>query len=71
MRQKKPKPRSLRRLAAMTAGAATVLAGTALAGTAVSSAATAQPGQAGWGHNRGVKHVLLISVDGMHQSDLD
>ena len=63
MRQKKPKPRSSQRFAAMTAGVATVLAGTALAGTAVSSAATAQPGQPGWGHTRGVRHVLLISVD--------
>jgi hypothetical protein len=34
MRQKKPKPRSLRRAAAVTAGAAAVLAGTGLAGTA-------------------------------------
>src|SRR5579875_723677 len=68
MRQKKPRPRSLRRAAAVTAGAAAVLAGTALAGTAVSSAATAQLGGA---HSRGIQHVLLISVDGMHQSDLN
>ena len=71
MRQKKPKPRSLWRFGAMTAGVATALAGTALAGTAVSSAATAQPGQPGRGHARGIQHVLLVSVDGMHQSDLD
>ena len=71
MRQKKPKPRSIWRFGAMTAGVATALAGTALAGTAVSSAATAQPGQPGRGHARGIQHVLLISVDGMHQSDLD
>ena len=68
MRQKEPKPRSLRRAAAVTASAAAVLAGTGLAGTAVSSAATAQPGG---GHARGIQHVLLISVDGMHQSDLN
>jgi hypothetical protein len=71
MRQKEPKRRSLRRAAAMTAGVATALAGTALAGTAVSSAATAQPGQTGGHHARGIQHVLLISVDGMHQSDLN
>jgi hypothetical protein len=51
----------------MTAGVAAALAGTALAGTAVSSAATTQPS----GHHRGIQHVLLISVDGMHQSDLN
>src|SRR6201992_381034 len=71
MRQKEPKRRSLRRAAAMTAGVPTALAGTALAGTAVSSAATAQPGQPGGHHGRGIQHVLLISVDGMHQSDLN
>ena len=71
MRQKKPRLRSLQRFGAMTAGVATALAGTVLAGTAVSSAATAQPGQPGRGHTSGIQHVLLISVDGMHQSDLD
>ena len=55
----------------MAAGVATALAGTVLAGTAVSSAATVQPGQPGWDHTHGIRHVLLISVDGMHQSDLD
>src|SRR6202012_3022985 len=67
MRQKKPKLRTLR-CAAVTAGAAAVLAGTGLAGTAVPAAATTQPGG---GHSRGIQHVLLISVDGMHQSDLN
>ena len=71
MRQKKPRPRSLQRLGAMTAGVATALAGTVLAGTAASSAATAQPSQSRWNHTHGIKHVLLISVDGMHQSDLE
>jgi hypothetical protein len=54
----------------VTAGVAAALAGTALAGTAVSSAATTQPGQSSSHHPRGIRHVLLISVDGMHQSDL-
>jgi len=51
------------RAAAVAATAAAVLAGTALA-----SAATAQPGQAG--HSADIRHVLLISVDGLHQQDL-
>jgi hypothetical protein len=38
-----------------------------LGSAALASAATGQPG--GGGHG-GVKHVLLISVDGMHQQDL-
>jgi hypothetical protein len=43
----------------------------ALGGAAVASAATAAPGSTGSGHHHGIKHVLLISVDGMHQSDLE
>ena len=43
----------------------------ALGGVAVASAATAPSGNTGNGHHHGIKHVLLISVDGMHQSDLD
>jgi hypothetical protein len=54
------------RAGAVVASAAAVLGGTALA----SSAATAQPGQPGSTQARGVRHVLLVSVDGMHQSDL-
>jgi hypothetical protein len=50
-----------RRAGAVVASAAVVLGGTTLA----SSAATAQPSQPR------IRHVLLISVDGMHQSDLD
>ena len=50
-----------RRAGAVVASAAVVLGGTTLA----SSAATAQPSQPS------IQHVLLISVDGMHQSDLD
>src|SRR6201993_1379847 len=43
----------------------------ALGGAAVASAAAAAPGNTGNGHRHGIQHVLLISVDGMHQSDLD
>jgi Type I phosphodiesterase / nucleotide pyrophosphatase/Sulfatase len=50
-----------RQAGAAVASAAVVLGGTTLA----SSAATAQPSQPS------IQHVLLISVDGMHQSDLD
>ncbi len=55
--------RSIRTAIALTASAAAVLAGTAFA-----SAATGQPGHGG--HGTDVKHVLLISVDGLHQQDL-
>ncbi len=58
--------KQLWRAGAVVASAAAVLGGTAL----TSSAATAQPGQPGW-HNSSIQHVLLISVDGMHQSDLN
>src|SRR5205814_9570518 len=37
-------------------------------GAAGASAATGQP--SGEGHSGGVRHVLLISVDGLHQQDL-
>jgi len=40
----------------------------ALGGAAVASAATGQPG--GEGQSGGVRHALLISVDGLHQQDL-
>src|ERR1700744_171970 len=55
------------RAGAVAASAAVALGGTALA----SSAATTHPGQPGWHRGGGIQHVLLISVDGMHQSDLD
>jgi hypothetical protein len=42
----------------------------ALWGAAVASAATAQPGKSGDGQKKGIQHVLLISVDGLHQQDL-
>jgi len=43
----------------------------ALGGVTVASAATARPGNTGNGNHQGIQHVLLISVDGMHQSDLE
>src|SRR5215470_6107099 len=57
--------RRFQRAAALAAGLATAVGGTALA-----SAATAQPDLARGGHPTGVQHVLLISVDGLHQQDL-
>src|ERR1700753_1686322 len=54
------------RAGAVAASVAALLGGTALA----SSAATARPAQPGGQYGRGIQHVLLISVDGMHQSDL-
>ena len=57
--------RSIRRTAAVVVSAATVL------GTAAVASATDQPGQSGGGgHPSGIQHVLLISVDGLHQQDL-
>ena len=56
--------RPIWRAAAVALSAATVLGGTSLA-----AAATGQPGHGGGGH-RGIQHVLLISVDGLHQQDL-
>ena len=55
----------IRRTVAVVAGLAA-----ALGGAAVASAATAAPGDSGHGHHEGVRHVLLISVDGLHQQDL-
>jgi hypothetical protein len=56
-------PRSI----AVAVGAALVV-GTALASA---SAATSSPGSNGHHHGNRIRHVLLISVDGMHQSDLN
>ena len=47
--------------------AAAVLAAAAVAG----SAAVGSADPSGDHHQSGIRHVLLISVDGMHQSDLD
>src|SRR6266704_2532165 len=41
-----------------------------LSGAALASAATGQPSRAGDGPSRGIRHALLISVDGLHQQDL-
>jgi hypothetical protein len=57
--------RRFQRAAALAAGLATAIGGTALA-----SAATAQPALVRGEHPTGVQHVLLISVDGLHQQDL-
>jgi ribosomal protein L32E len=57
--------RRVQRAAVFAAGLAMVAGGTALA-----SAATAQPALVRGGHPAGVRHVLLISVDGLHQQDL-
>jgi len=57
--------RSVRRTAAVVASVVTVL------GTAAVASATALPGHgAGGGEPSPIKHVLLISVDGLHQQDL-
>ena len=53
--------KNIRRTAIAVASAVTVLSG-----TAVASAATSQPTHRG----ASVEHVLLISVDGLHQQDL-
>jgi hypothetical protein len=58
----------IRRTAAVVASAAAVLGGTAAASAATGQAG--QLGQNGDGHGSKVKHVLLISVDGLHQQDL-
>ena len=55
----------IRRTLAVVAGLAA-----ALSGAAVAAAATSQPANGGHGHQKGIQHVLLISVDGLHQQDL-
>jgi hypothetical protein len=55
--------RPIRRVTAVLASVAIVAGGTALASAAV------QPGHSG-GKPSGIQHVLLISVDGLHQQDL-
>jgi hypothetical protein len=57
--------RRVQRAAVFAAGFAVVVGGTALA-----SAATARPALVRGGHPADVQHVLLISVDGLHQQDL-
>ncbi|WP_415855975.1 alkaline phosphatase family protein [Sinomonas sp. G460-2] len=53
-----------------TKRAVAVVFGAALAATGVATAAVAAPGDGPQKANSG-KHVLLLSVDGLHQSDLD
>ena len=61
----------LSRAVAVAASAAAVLGTGALTGATAASAAPASAASpAGSGHHRGIQHVLLISVDGMHQQDL-
>jgi hypothetical protein len=55
----------IRRTLSVVAGLAA-----ALSGADVASAATSQPANGGHGHQKGIQHVLLISVDGLHQQDL-
>jgi len=57
--------RRVQRAAAVAVAIATVVGGTALA-----SAATAQPALVHSAQPAGIQHVLLISVDGLHQQDL-
>lgn len=61
------------RLRVMAVAAAAVTASTLAAGTALASASpgavSAATGGSG-GPGAGIKHVLLISVDGLHQQDL-
>jgi hypothetical protein len=59
----------LRRGVAVAASVAAVLGTGALAG-ATAAAATARPAAPAWHHGSAIKHVLLISVDGLHQQDL-
>src|SRR6266568_706851 len=61
--------RQIRRVAAVAAGVAALIAGGALA---PASAATSRPGGGSGSHAGGgrIAHVLLISVDGLHQQDL-
>jgi hypothetical protein len=58
--------RQVPRTVAVAVGTTGLVVGTALASAV---AATGSPAQAGHDHGK-VKHVLLISVDGMHQQDL-
>jgi len=61
--------RQIRRVAAVAAGVAALIAGGALASA---SAVTSRPGGGSGSHAGGgrIAHVLLISVDGLHQQDL-
>jgi Type I phosphodiesterase / nucleotide pyrophosphatase len=63
--------RSLRRGIAVAASVAAVLGTGALAGaTAAAAAPKGGPAAVAWNHGSNIRHVLLISVDGLHQQDL-
>src|SRR5262245_56146052 len=53
----------------MKLGAVAVIAASAIGGLA--AVGSAHSNQGGGGSHNQIKHVLLISVDGMHQSDLN
>ncbi|MBV9449183.1 MAG: alkaline phosphatase family protein [Streptosporangiaceae bacterium] len=54
----------------LTAAAAAAAASTLVAGTALTSASAATSSTGSNDRGSGIKHVLLISVDGLHQQDL-
>ncbi|HEX6527962.1 MAG TPA: alkaline phosphatase family protein [Streptosporangiaceae bacterium] len=54
----------------LTAAAAAAAASTLVAGTALTSASAAASSSGDHERGSGIKHVLLISVDGLHQQDL-
>jgi hypothetical protein len=58
----------IRRAAAVAGGVAALIAGTATGPALAAGQQAARPAGAGSGQ---VSHVLLISVDGLHQQDLD
>jgi hypothetical protein len=62
--------RAARRRVRGVAIAASFAAVLGTGGLAWASGASASTGAPAGGHNAGVKHVLLISVDGLHQQDL-
>src|ERR1700716_2175165 len=59
--------RQVPRTVAVAVGTTALVVGTALASA---SAALGSPGHEGHDHGSKIKHVLLISVDGLHQQDL-
>jgi Type I phosphodiesterase / nucleotide pyrophosphatase len=62
--------KQLRRGVAVAASVAAVLGTGALAGATAASASATSAARPSWNHGSAIKHVLLISVDGLHQQDL-
>jgi Type I phosphodiesterase / nucleotide pyrophosphatase len=62
--------RRVHRAAVFAASLAAAVSGTALASAAPAQPVPAQPAPARGDHPAGLQHVLLISVDGLHQQDL-